>query len=108
MAGADAAKVWMFASEEDQAAFETEDAVYAAFADAPSRLRGISAALSVTVFSLPSSSNLTEGELARVVAALVSWRGRQVPWSAGESSRPQSVLSRISRVASCGASHCGK
>jgi hypothetical protein len=34
MAGADAQKVWMFASEEDQAAFETEDAVYAAFADA--------------------------------------------------------------------------
>ena len=34
MSGADAAKVWMFASEEDQAAFETEDAVYAAFADA--------------------------------------------------------------------------
>jgi hypothetical protein len=34
MAGADAERVWMYASEEDQAAFETEDAVYAAFAEA--------------------------------------------------------------------------
>jgi len=33
---------------------------------------------------------------------------RRVLSSARQSNRPQSVLSRISRVASCGASHCGK
>lgn len=33
MSDADAATVWMFASEEDQAAFATEQAVFAAFAD---------------------------------------------------------------------------
>ena len=53
-------------------------AMQQAFADAPSRLRGISAGLSGTVVSLPSSSNLTDGERARVVAALAAWRGRQV------------------------------
>lgn len=34
MAEGDAKTVWMYASEEDQAAFETEDAVLAAFTDA--------------------------------------------------------------------------
>ena len=34
MAEGDAKTVWMYASEEDQAAFETEDAVLEAFADA--------------------------------------------------------------------------
>lgn len=33
MSSADAAAVWMFASEEDQEAFESEDAVYQAFAE---------------------------------------------------------------------------
>jgi dTDP-4-amino-4,6-dideoxygalactose transaminase len=44
--------------------------------DAPRKLTGISQSLSGRVVSLPSSSSLSEGDQARVTAALNMWRGR--------------------------------
>jgi dTDP-4-amino-4,6-dideoxygalactose transaminase len=46
-----------------------------AWRDAPSVLRGVSAALSGTVVSLPCSSSLDAGSQARVIAVLNGWRG---------------------------------
>jgi dTDP-4-amino-4,6-dideoxygalactose transaminase len=46
-----------------------------AWAGAPSRLSGVSAALSGTVVSLPCSSSLTDGQQERVLDALAGWRG---------------------------------
>lgn len=57
-----------------------------------------------------SSPNRTPDELVRSIVML-RWRhrlstiDRVTGW---RNNRPQSVLSRISRVTSCGASHCGK
>jgi perosamine synthetase len=49
-----------------------------AYADFPRQLRGISESLSGTLVSLPCGSMLAETEVARVVAALASWRGRKL------------------------------
>jgi dTDP-4-amino-4,6-dideoxygalactose transaminase len=46
-----------------------------AWVGAPARLRGVSAALSGTVVSLPCSSSLTDGQQERVLDALAGWRG---------------------------------
>jgi perosamine synthetase len=46
--------------------------------DAPRRLRGISAALSGTVVSLPSSSSLNEQDQRRVIDTVTAWHDRIV------------------------------
>ncbi len=48
------------------------------YAGYPAIRRGVAAALSGTVVSLPCSSHLAEAEQARVVAALADWRGAAV------------------------------
>ena len=50
-------------------------AAQAPWRDAPRRLRGVSAALSGTVVSLPSSSGLRFADQDRVIEALEGWRG---------------------------------
>ena len=50
----------------------------APYRDAPHSLSGVAAALSGRVVSLPCSSSLTAAEQDRVLAALASWRGRDL------------------------------
>jgi perosamine synthetase len=49
----------------------------APYADAPRRLTGVAARLSGTVVSLPCSSQLSEPEQLRVIAALQAWGGQR-------------------------------
>lgn len=48
------------------------------YADFPAHRTGVAAALSGTVVSLPCSSQLSEADQARVIAALDGWRGAAV------------------------------
>ncbi len=80
-AGIDARVFWEALSEQ------------APYAAAQRYLTGVAARLSGTVVSLPCSSNLSESEQNRVIAALQSWRGQRAFRSAEASGRlPQSNL----------------
>jgi hypothetical protein len=75
MSTADAKTVWMFASEEDQEAFETEDAVYQAFAETFPALTQV-AAVTVESFS-------QEGDTPFVELSMTDANGQQHRASVG-------------------------
>ncbi len=77
MADADSEAVWMFASEEDQAAFGTEDAVYAAFAET---FPAFAAASEVTIEKIWDEGDTPFVALSMVVASGAAFKANVGFW----------------------------